>query len=115
MGNLRKIQIDLEKHPPHYDVEIADIIQCFINFPLTPSESVDAINISFGGQSLAKIGVVITSDFALMGSGQMSAFFYIYGNFTGNDEFITVRLIPVIAGQPTPAHEITFKVPLIEP
>ncbi len=115
MGSLRKIQIDLDKHPDHYDVEVGDVIQCFIDFPLMPSTSVDAIVVFVRGQSLEEVGVIITSEFGLSGSGQMSAFFYVYGDFTGNDEFITVRLTPVVSGQIARTHEITFKVPVIEP
>ena len=115
MGTLRKIQIDSDKHPDHYDVDVGDVVQCFIDFPLTPSTSVDAIVVFIGGQSLEEIGVIITSDFGLSGAGQMSAFFYVYGDFTGSDEFITVKLTPVVPGQIAQTHEITFKVPVIEP
>ena len=50
MGELRKIQIDLEEHPAHYEVGIGDVIQCFVDFRLHPSTIVDAIVVFVGGQ-----------------------------------------------------------------
>ena len=115
MANLKKFQIDLDQHPEHYEAAVGDVIQCFINFPLTPGNMVDDIVVKVGGQSLAKIGVTITSDFGRPGAGQMSAFLFVYGDFTGNDEFITVELTPVIPDQIETSYEMTFKVPVIEP
>lgn len=115
MATWHKIQIDQKEHPPSRDVGIGDVIQCYINFALTPGSFVKDIVVSISNGSLARIGVAITSDFSMAGGGQMSAFFFVYGDLTGRDELCTLRLIPVIPGQVAQQHEITFKVPPVEP
>ncbi len=109
-GRLFPVRIDKDSHPRSYPVNIGDVVQCYINFPLTPSSIVEDIEVSLENDKLQKIGVVITSDLRMPGSGQRSAFFYVMDGGS-----CTVTLRPVIGGAVDKEYLITFLAPEIEP
>jgi len=108
-GRLFPVQIDKDSHPRSYLVNIGDVVQCYINFPLTPSSIVEDIEVSLENDKLQKIGVVITSDLRMPGSGQRSAFLYVLD--AGS---CTVTLRPVIGGEVDREYLITFQAPEIQ-
>ena len=108
-GRLFPVQIDKDSHPRSYLVNIGDVLQCYVNFPLTPSSIVEDIAVSLENDKLQKIGVVITSDLRMPGSGQRSAFLYVLD--AGS---CTVTLRPVIGGEVDREYLITFQAPEIQ-
>ena len=114
MPQRHRIQID-DKHPNFYEAGIGDIIQCYVSFGLSPGSSVRSILTFVENGSLTDIGVAVTTDFRLFGAGEMSAFFFVYGDLTGRDELCRIRLMPVIPGQITNEYTLTIKVPPVEP
>jgi hypothetical protein len=104
MSNLHKIQIDKESHPKSYKVEVQDVVQCYLNYALTsPPLSVPELSVSIDQRLLEKIGVLVTSDLAVSGSGQISAFIYV------QDEGLDyVRITVDDSGQASKEYAIAF-------
>jgi len=94
MSNILKIKINEEEHPKAYHPQIVDILQCYMNFPISPECIIRDIVSFVDKPNVLEIGTAITSDMNLTGAGQRSAFFFVQ-----QEGLCRIRLVPVIPGE----------------
>lgn len=90
MPDVMKIQIDEETHPKAYHPNVGDVVQCYINFAITPDTIIQDVGASVNEPHLVKIGTAFTSDPAMAGGGQISVFFYVL-----DEGLCQLRLVPI--------------------
>lgn len=77
--SVLKIKIDEDSHPRAYHPHIGDVIQFYIDYPITSTTAPVNIDYSVENEVLVNIGIANTSDPKKPGGGQLSAFLYTMG------------------------------------
>lgn len=109
MATLHKINIKAY-HPKSYHVKIGDLIQCYIDFPLSPDSKVSDIAVSVQNSNLEIIGVMDTSNPEKPDAGQVSAFFYVAGKIAKKPTLCYIRLTPFIVDRTAKQYNIAFMI-----
>lgn len=103
MATLHSVRIDLPQHPKAYHPQVGDVVQCTLDFAVTPGTDVSDIQVAIKQPVIKEIGVILTSAPGQMGGGQISAFLY-----AESKGLCHVRFTPMCNGKPLGSYEVTF-------
>jgi hypothetical protein len=110
MGTIQRIDMTDVPHPRAYHPALGDIVEVYLPFAITPSTTVDSLDVAINGDSVSLAAVVNNPPKELFGAGRISAFLVPKGAGLSN-----VTLTASIAGKPGKPIEMAFLVEAQEP
>ncbi|MEQ8787820.1 MAG: hypothetical protein RIC55_16060 [Pirellulaceae bacterium] len=103
-GRFHRIDLS-ETHAQVYELQVGDLVQCYLDFPIIPEAIVEDLELTIRGNRVRLVTVVYTSRPGIVGSGQVSAFLT---PIRPGPTQLSIR--PEIPGKDTKAVELQFVV-----